>query len=220
MPESPERIDELKPLAPFLGGPADLLCHFLAQEIRKVKQFKLVFGEFIDEYKRQDYGIRNLPALRFYNVTGTKTSQNGWITGDVICDCAFPASLRREDCQILQDVVSGALFQQFRRHEFFLRMRELVPGLNELGRQLSYDKALGLVVEEDIVPLTQFTINFKLDLRAWDDYLTDQARTVEDPFEKTLEELEQVIFTIRGQSDVAESTQDVEIGAEAETGGE
>lgn len=199
----------------FLDGPAEFLCKSIAEEMAKVKQWAAVFGKFIDGYKRMDYAIRNLPCMRFYNNTSSKQSDNGWITGEVICDAMFPPSLRREELQQVQDTVSAALWQQFRRDAFFQTLRGKVPGLNELGRILSVDKSLGFQWQEgeEIVPLTQFAINFKLDLRIWDDYLTEQSRTTEDPFERTLKNLELIAITIRGVDGNTDSPAEVEIGA-------
>jgi hypothetical protein len=202
---------------PFLDGPAEFLCKSVAEQLTAVRQWKAVFGEFIDGYKRMDYGIRNLPALRVYNNTASVSSQNGWLTGELIADAILPASLRRNELQQVQDTLSAALWQQFRRNEFFHTMRALVPALNELGRVVSVDKSLGYKWEEaddEVVPLTQFTINFKLDLRIWDDYLTEQCRTTDDPFERTLRNLELISNTIRGVSAETDTPAEVELGAE------
>lgn len=201
---------------PFLDGPAEFLCKAMAEELTRVPQWKAVFGQFIDGYKRMDYSMRNLPALRIYNNVASMSSQNGWITGEIIADSIFPASLRREELQQVQDTVSAALWQQFRRNEFFHTMRGRAPALNELGRVLSVDKSLGYKWQEDeeTVPLSQFTINFKLDLRIWDDYLTEQCRTTEQPFERTLKNLELIAVMIRGVGGTTDEPAEVEIGAE------
>jgi hypothetical protein len=213
----PQRIDLLvKGPTPFLDGPAEYICKAIAEEFTKVRQWKLVYGEEIDGYKRMDYGYRNLPALRFFNETSSKASDNGWITGDILCDSMLPASLRRDELQTVQDCVASALWQQFRRDAFFQTIRAAIPGLNELGRVLSVDKSLGYQFQEsdEVVPLTRFTINFKLDLRIWDDYLTEQYRDSEDPFERTLKNLERISNTIRGVSGTTDTPAEVEIGAD------
>lgn len=194
-----ERIENLyNSPTPFLDGPAEFLVKTVAAQFAAVPQFKLLFGTFIDGYKRMDYSFRNTPVVRFYNNACTKTSDNAWLTGDIIADTIFPASVRRNQLQQIQDTVTAAMWQQFRRQPFFYAVRALVPSLNELGRVITVDKSLGYQWQEsdEVVPLTQFTINFKLDLRIWDDYIESQDRTTEDPFEKTLQNLEQINLLI------------------------
>lgn len=194
------RIDKFN-LNPFLDGPTEFLTKHMALELLTVKQFKVIFGEFIDAYKRMDYPIRALPAIRIYNETWNKEADSGWILGEVLVDIIFPASIRRGQTQTLQDTVSAALCQQFRRPTFFLRLCDLVPGLNQLGKTVNVDKSLGFEWGEDIVPLTQIRLNFRLDLRVWDDYLEQQNRTKDEPFEQTLGDLETIETEIRGLRD-------------------
>ncbi len=215
-----ERIELLRKTPTlFLDGPIEYLCKVIASELLKVPQFKAVFGEFIDGYKRMDYSIRALPVARIYNQNASKSSDTAFITGDLLVDIIFPASLRRDEVQQIIDTISGAIWQQFRRAPFFFAVRALVPGLNELGRVLSVDKSLGYLWqssedEDEIVPMTQFTVNFKVDLAIWDDYLTAQCRTVEDPFERTLKELEKINVLMRGVEGTEPTPAEIELETE------
>jgi hypothetical protein len=195
-----ERIDNFA-ANPFLDGPTEFLVKTMAAELVKVPQFKLIFAEYIDCYRRMDYPIRGLPALRLYNNAFVKEFESWFITGDIICDVIFPASLRRIQTQQLQDTISAALLQQFRRPSFFTACEALVPGLNELGKTFSVDKSRGFQWNDDLVPLTQITVNFRLDLREWDLYLEAQDRTKDDPFERTLGDLGEIITTIQALRD-------------------
>jgi hypothetical protein len=67
------------------------------------------------------------------------------------------------------------------------------------------NKELGFHWGDNIVPVTQITANFRLDLRIWDDYLTSQGRTKEDPFEVTLAQLDTIIATVDGLNDDGET---------------
>ncbi len=49
-----------------------------------------------------------------------------------------------------------------------------------------------------LAPLIQILINFKLDLREWDTYLTSDYRTKDEPFARTLEDLARIVTTIQG----------------------
>jgi hypothetical protein len=195
MPE--ERIDLLTP-NPFLSSPGDLLAHYCAQQIALVPQFKTVFGQFIDGYLRMDYAIRNLPALRIYQMESyTMEADNWFVVGQLEADVILPASLRRELLHTVSDKITGALLQQFRRTPFFQTMKGLVPGLNWLGQSITVSKNRAFQFDEDtLVPMAVLSINFRVDLREWDLYLESQDRTVDDPFEVTLADLAVIGTTI------------------------
>jgi hypothetical protein len=172
-PEITDSKEQAKLEQLFIDSPGDLLCKTIANELRKVKEWNKLFGKkYIDSYKRMDYGIRSLPALRLYNETSIKTFDSWFINGDITVDLILPGSLRRDDLETIPGQISNALLQQFRRPKFFMILKETLPGLNELGKEFRIDKSLGFEVGDDIVPLTQMTVNFRIDLREWDRYLT------------------------------------------------
>ena len=193
----------------FYDGPGEYLVRAIAKNIAKVEEFKLIFCDSIDGYKRMDYSIRQLPALRIYNESGHKEFDSWFINGEILIDVIFPANLRRQETQDVQDTLTAAILQQFRRPQFFNQMRESVPGLNELGKDLTYDKSLAFVWNNDMVPLTQITINFRIDLREWDAYLEETYRTKDDPFEQTLENLRRIVTTIQALRD--DGTKDMKL---------
>lgn len=204
---SDERINEFVDtldkglLTQFIDNPVEFLCAATAAQIACIPQFKAIFGDSIDGYMRMDYSVRQLPALRVYNETATKEFESWFITGDIKLDVIWPGNLRREETQQFQDTMSSALLQQFRSNTFFGAVNKLVPGLNELGKTFSWDKTLGFDFEEEMVPLTQLTANFRLDLRIWDIYLESEGRTKETPFEVTLANLKRIANTIQALRD-------------------
>lgn len=195
----------------LFNGPGEFLVQQMALRLREVSQWAKLFSDNIDCYKRMDYSMRALPALRLYNDAQVKEFESWFIVGDVKADIIFPASVRRDELQQIQDTVSAALLQQFRRPEFFDLMGQKVPGLNELGKRFSIDKSLGFEWEEAMVPLTQITINFRLDLRIWDDYLEETFRTKDTPFEASLKNLDRIVSVIDGLRDDEESETQIEI---------
>lgn len=228
MSHAEERIEKLKYTKdengalvsnePFLNGPAEFLVQEVVRSISAVKQWKTIFGDSIDMYKRMDYSLRQLPALRVYNDIANKEFDSWFIEGDLKADIILPAVLRRNELQQVQDTLSMALLQQFRRPTFFQLLGERVPGLNELGKRFNVDKSLGFEWGEDWVPLTQVTLNFKLDIRVWDDYLEETDRTKDSPFEAVLGNLEKIATTIQALKD--DETVAVEIGIDQDAGGE
>ena len=213
-----ERIEKLKrdednhAANTFFDGPGEFLVEALVKELREVREFKEIFGDSIDGYKRMDYSIRELPAIRVYNDEGLKEFESWFITGDLTLDLIYPPSIRRVELERIPDTLCAAVLQQFRRTQFFNKISDSVPGLNELGKRLKYNKALWFVWNDDMVPLTQITVNFRVDLRKWDDYLEDTYRTKESPFEKTLENLRHISTTIAALRD--DATTDFSLGIE------
>jgi len=188
----------------ILSGPADYLCKHICAQIALVPQFAALFGPRIDAYQRLDYSMRELPALRVYNNSWTKEFESWFINGEIIIDVIFPAILRRKEQQEYQDVVTGALVQQFRRDAFFLALDAVVPCLNELGKRFDVDKSLGFNFGKDggeQAPLTQMRANFRMDLRIWDEFLVSDDRTKNDPFEKTLADLSLITTIIENDYD-------------------
>lgn len=192
----------------FATGPAEFLCKEVSLWFRTHAPWTVLFGEFIDGYKRMDYPMRALPAMRIYNNSFTKSFDSWFIEGDLICDVMFPPNIRRQETQQLPDTVCAAVLQQFRDPEFFTTLCDKVPGLNELGKTVSVDKALAFDWNDDLAPLTEITLNFRIDLRQWDDYLESDNRTKTSPFERTLEDLELIAVTIKALRD--EDIQDPE----------
>lgn len=213
------RVDETKIGEPFFTGPTEFLVQETCRQLKAIPQWTKIFGENIDPYRRMDYSMRMLPVLRVYNEETRKEFESWFIEGDLKADIILPAVLRRNELQQVQDTLSMALLQQFRRPTFFDVMCSRVPGLNELGKRFSVDKSLGFEWEEALVPLTQITINFRLDLRIWDDYLEETDRTKDSPFERVLGDLERISSTIEGLKE-GSTEAETEIGIEQSTTGD
>lgn len=184
--------------SPFFNGPAEFLVQEITRQLVIVPEWLAIFDTNIDPYRRMDYSIRALPALRVYNEVARKDFESWFVEGDIKADIILPANVRRNETQQIQDSLSTALLQQFRRPLFFDLMSQRVPGLNELGKRFSVDKSLGFEWEDTWVPLTQITINFRLDLRVWDDYLEQTDRTKDSPFVAVLANLKTIATTIQG----------------------
>jgi hypothetical protein len=222
-----ERIDRLEQY-PWLDGPGQYIVSAITEELLCEPTFQYVFGEFIDGYQREDYGMRNLPALRCYSLTGKKTSEDWFFDGEITIDALYPPRIRRKDLMAVPAMVTSALIQQFRRMtpeprtlaalgttgnppEFFDRVRAKVPGLNRLGREVGYDHSLALKIADDLCPVSQHKLDYRVDLRQWDAYLEQTNRTKQDPFEATLTDLRSVLGSIQGLRD--DGTTEVSIPA-------
>ncbi len=194
-------IDQKLKSDPFLDGPTEFLAKTCARLIAEVPQWRLIFSDSIEGYDRYDFSQRALPALRIYNLTFRKEHESHYIYGDLLIDVILPPSLRRDELQTVQDTLSAAMMQQFRRPSFFAAVRDAVPGLQELGKTFAVDKTMGQRWQDGILPITQITANFRLDLKEWDSYLEREGRTKDDPFEVTLASLDRIKTTIQGIRD-------------------
>lgn len=194
-----QRIDLLD-TSPFLLGPA-ILVGAIKTQLLLIPQFSAIFGTAIDDYKRNDYSVRDFPALRIYNETGKKDYESWFITGDIIMDVVLPPATRRNLIQQFQDTFASAMLQQFRRPGFFTAVEATVPGLNELGKEFSYNKNLEFKYENEYCPAVQLVANFKIDLRQWDNYLESQNLTKDSPFAETLSDLELIAVAIKALED-------------------
>lgn len=199
--KTPESKEVLKNKKLFIDGPSDFLPRLIANELKSIPEWANLFKGGIDNYKKMDYSMRALPALRIYIDDYRKAFDSWFIDGDVTLDVILPASLRRYEAEDVPSQIANALLQQFRRPGFFDILREVIPGLNELGKEFNVDKSLGFEIKTNIVPLTQIKANFRIDLREWDQYLEDTFRTKDEPFKKVLGNLESIAYTIQGLED-------------------
>jgi hypothetical protein len=184
----------------FLTGPGEYLCARIADSLKAEDgPWRKLFGTSIDPYKRMDFSIRELPAMRVYIEHYRKEYESWYINGEVLIDLIWPAALRRNELEQIPATVASALMQQFRRPEWFSALCQVVPGLNELGKIVDVDKAMGFeLAEDEVVPMTALTFNFRMNLAEWDEYLEADYRTKDDPFLRTLGDLSRIYTKIQG----------------------
>lgn len=222
-----ERIDRIKYEEPslastlerketeyFLTGPMEFLAVEIAETLKAETIWAKIFGDNIDPYARMDYSFRNLPCLRIYDKGYTKEHESWFITGDIIAEVIFPPNMRREEHQQITTTISSALMQQFRRPSFFETLESKVPGLNELGKRFDVDKSLAFEFNDTLAPLVKISLNVRIDLRAWDAYLESDNRTKDNPFERTLGDLENIVAVIQGLNSDDSDDVNVEISVD------
>lgn len=196
----------------FITGPMEFLAKEIADHLLGDEVWAALFGQNIDPYPRMDYAIRNLPSIRIYDKGYTKENESWFITGDITAEVIFPPNLRRAEFQQIPNTVASALMQQFRRETFFEAIAAKVPGLNELGKRFEVDKSLAFEFENGMAPMVRITLNVRLDLRAWDAYLESDNRTKDDPFNRTLGDLQNIVTIIQGLNSEDADDINVEIG--------
>ncbi len=207
-----ERVELLERPDWFLQ-PGDRIAQSIVEELLATPVMVRIFGDRILPYNKQDFGARDFPALRVFSPTGAKSSETWYLNGDVKVDAIFPASLRHEEWEQFPSLVTSALLALFRAQPFFDRVRAKVPGLNQLGWSFSYDKNLGYIKAgtDDINPLTQITLNYRVLLSEWDEYMESDDRTPEQPFEKTLGDLERIFAELQARDDANDTAVTVDV---------
>jgi len=199
---SVERLDILDQPTWF-DQPGELIVDKLADAIKAERVFKLIFDDRIEPYMRMDFGVRELPAIRMFNSAGRKESETGYFTGEIKMDVIFPPAVRREELQRYPSRVVSALLAQFRRQKFFAALCEEIPGLNEMGKVFNYDNTLAFVAKdtEELCPMVQLVVGWRILLADWDLFLESDERTTDDPFERTLGDLERLTVEVQAVLD-------------------
>ena len=200
---TPERSSTLEAVETnlFLTQPHELIVMVFRELLLADPQWTELFGTQIDEYPRTDYSIRSLPAMRVYVDSWSKDYETWYESGEVKIDIIWPPSIRRNELQQLPATVAGAMIQQLRRPSFFTAMCAKLPSLNEFGKTVTTDFTLGFHWEDDVLPLTRMTCNFRVLLNDWDDYMESDFRTRDFPFTRTLADLERIFTTIEALRD-------------------
>lgn len=203
----------------FLEGPSQYLVPRLLAQLAKVPQMVKVFGPYKGtskepdtanqrwaSYQRFDWSLRQLPAISIYESdVETKQAENGYMPGSVRLMVCWPASFRRPDLARIPKAFHSAMVNFFGSDLAFqlldsqanvdgsgVRLESVVPGLNEIGKEISDTKNVEGIVESEPVPVTMIDIKFRIDLRQWYRFLESDNRTKEMPFERTLADLEEV----------------------------
>lgn len=191
-----ERIDILAAPSWFLQ-PTDKIVPSVVEGLKAEPLFADMFGDAIEPYQRGDFSVRDLPALRVFDPSGKKDAETWYGDGVLRLEVIFPPAIRREELQAYPSLVRAALLAQFRREAFFQAVRAKVPGLNRLGWSFSWDNTLGFVARdtEEICPMVQITLDWRVDLAEWDRYLESDDRTVDEPFKQTLGDLRKMVAT-------------------------
>ena len=201
----------------FLDSPGQFLVRKLIQQMGQVPGFVNLFGAPVfgsaengfrleqagkwADYGRQDWSIRQLPAIAIYEAEAEdKMGRNSYVNGTIQIQVCWPASFRRSDLSRIPAAFKGALMNFFESKlatsmldEIYFHVRpEKVPGLNELGKVMNWSPNTEGLVENDFVPVTMVSVKYRLDLRSWYRYLEFDNRTIDQPFDRTLADLTQI----------------------------
>jgi hypothetical protein len=213
------RIDQINAL--FLEGAGQYLVPRLIAQLAKVAPFATLFGPFVGidspkqrwaDYQRMDWSMRQLPAINvFEGEQESKQSDNGWDTGTIKIQVYWPASFRRSDLARIPKAFHSAILAFFTSDLAFALLDSrankdasiIVPGLNELGKEIVDQKNMEGIVESELVPVTMLDVRFRIDLRAFYRFLESTNRTIGQPFEATLADLVEVKGEYDGVTDPA-----------------
>ena len=194
----------------FISGPGEVLIPALITALAQVKPFSDLFGPFTQvkdpnsrwaSYPRFDWSLRQLPVINVYEKEPEeKTSSNAWLNGSIGMQVFWPASFRRSDLSRIPRTFSAGLLN-FLESDAAYALFSQVPGLNELGRFMTWTPNVEGLVETELVPVTLCDVKYRVDLRAWYRFLELDGRTKAQPFDRTLTDLQVVGGEFDGVTD-------------------
>lgn len=211
----------------LLTGPGEDLVPKTLLQLSKIAGFIKLFGPYVEnkgdqrwaDYQRFDWSIRQLPTINvFEGQVEDKTSDQAWLNGTISFQVFWPPNFRRADARQVEVAFKGAMQNFFSSQYvktmldelYYIQRPEKVYGLNEYGKVLNWTPNAQGLVESELVPVTLLDVRYRIDLRSWYRALEFMDRTKDNPFEKTLEDLEQI-----GDPGLYQGSKDPE-GAEVE----
>jgi hypothetical protein len=213
--------------ADFISGPGEILVPRLIMAMAQIPQMQSLFGPVLDsqgqfglrwaDYSRYDWSLRQLPAINVYESGAeNKEAEQGYMTGSVTLQIFWPANFRRSDLARIPRTFSAAITNFF-ASQYAIQLLDphptvnvstKVPGLNELGKNITWSPNVEGLVESELVPVTMVEVRYRVDLRAWYRFLDTDNRTKENPFARTLVDLAQVFGVYNG---IQESPDNVQV---------
>lgn len=198
----------------------DLVAKTLLQ-LSSVPGFVTIFGPYAPQkagqntqpqsqrwadYNRQDWSIRQLPAINVYeSETENKDSDQAFLNGTVNIQVYWPPNLRRSDIARVGMAFRGSILNFFASKYvrdmldelYYIQRPMKVYALNEYGKKLDWSPNIEGYIESTMVPVTLVSVRYRIDLRAWYRALNFMNRTKDQPFLETLADL----TTINGEYD-------------------
>ncbi|MDQ5921968.1 MAG: hypothetical protein QG673_2027 [Pseudomonadota bacterium] len=143
-------------------------------------KFGELFGGNVFGYRRDDTEESILPSVNVYPLGFKTTSDFGYFIGDLRLDFNLPLKLIR-DRQTESGVVIGeSLFLLTRNPKWLATIMKTVPAIKELGTKLSANYELLYPDKQDSLMFT-VTMNYKIDITSYFDYLNEHGLDVTDP---------------------------------------
>lgn len=199
----------------FLSVPGGDLVDKLIMQLQKVPQMAKLFGPAGDSgswanYNRFDWPVRQLPAINIFEAGAeSKTSDSGYLNGVVQIQVYWPSDFRRADLArvpaffkgVLENFLSSQYTSTMLDELYFIERPEKVYGLNELGKTLTWSPNVEGLTDDALVSMTIVDVTYRIDLRSWERALEYMNRTMADPFETTLSDLDTISGEIDGVND-------------------
>lgn len=225
-------IDDL-----FLTSPGEELSNKTLMQMAKIPGFTTLFGPYKSDdsgakntdqqrwadYNREDWSIRQLPALNVYESgSEDKESDNAYLNGTMRFQVFWPPNFRRSDIARVQAAFKGVMENFFASQyvdamldeHISIERVEKVLGLNQYGKVLNWTPNVEALVENNLVPATIVDVRYRIDLRAWYRELEFQDRTRQEPFKKTLGDLQNINGEYDGTVQVDPEQVELEVDSE------
>jgi hypothetical protein len=192
----------------FLTGPGENLIPATLMQLSSVPGFIKLFGPYTyiikddqqrwADYERFDWSIRQLPTINVFEASAeTKDSDQAFLKGMVNIQVFWPPNFRRGDSRRVESAFKGTLenffnsmyVSQMLDEIYFISRPMKVFGLNEYGKTMTWTPNTMGIIDNEAVPVTSVSVNYRIDLRAWNRALVYMNRTKAQPFEDTLYDL-------------------------------
>lgn len=187
----------------------EILVEKLLSQMAKVKGFIALFGPYTPgselqrwaDYQRFDWSVRMLPAISVYeSQEESKESDQAFQRGTITLQTVWPPNMRRSDSRrvevaykgALEGFFSSALVDAMLDELYYIERPEKVPGLNELGRTLTWTPNTEGLIGDELCPITVLNVQYKIDLRSWYRWLEYKGRSKDEPFDQALFDLVEI----------------------------
>lgn len=143
-------------------------------------KFGQLFGSNVFSYRRDDTEERVLPSLNVYSLGFETTGDLAYLLGNLRLEFNLPVKLIRDRQTEAGVVIGESLFLLTRNPQWLMSIMETVPALKELGTRLSANYEPLYPHDKDSL-MFFVTMNYKVDIACYFDYLNDNGLDVSDP---------------------------------------
>jgi len=176
-----DRIDKAT-YSLYCNLPSQLLVQSVVNYFNSLKagKFAELFGGNVFPYRRDDTEERVLPSLNVYSLGYETTGDFAYFLGNLRLEFNLPVKLIRDRQTEAGVVIGESLFLLTRNPDWLLTIMETVPALKELGTKISANYEPLYPREKDSL-MFYVTMNYKVDIACYFDYLNEHGLDTSDP---------------------------------------
>ncbi len=176
-----DRIDEAT-YSLYCNLPSQLLVQSVVNYFNSPLsgKFGQLFGGNVFPYRRDDTEERILPSLNVYSLGYETTGDLAYLVGNLHLEFNLPVKLIRNRQTEAGIVIGESLFLLTRNPQWLSTIMLTVPALKELGTKITTNYESLYPRDKDSL-MFLVTMNYKVDIACYFDYLNDNGLDVSDP---------------------------------------